>query len=179
MKRLALTVAAGLLAFGVAPRLHAQATATASRSGGLQVGGGYSIASPDYGQKKIEGVSAYADLNFTYHIGVEVVAHKVSIFTPQDIGEDSYLIGPRYVFHYKRLEPYAKVVFGYGVFQTQYDNRPHTSTSYGVYGGGGGVDIRATPHINVRAIDFEYQKWPGFGSGLTPYVATFGAAYVF
>ncbi len=179
MKRLALTVAIGLLLGGVATQLHAQAAPTASRTGSLQVGAGYSVAGPDYGQKYIEGISVYADLDLTYHIGVEAVAHKVSYFTPLDIGEDSYLIGPRYVFHYKRLDPYAKIVFGYGVFQTQYDNRPHTSTGYGVYGGGGGVDIRATPHVNIRAIDFEYQKWPGFGSGLTPYVTTFGAAYVF
>ena len=181
MKRLTLMAIVALLAAGAAPRLLAQATATASRAGGLQVGGAVSIASPDYGQKNIEGLSVYADLDITTHLGAEVVAHKVSYITPTDIGEDTYLIGPRYTYRYKGIfEPYAKILFGFGRFQYQYDYEPHFAQTYGVYAGGAGLDIRVRPHVNVRAIDFEYQKWPGFGrSGLTPYVASFGAAYVF
>jgi hypothetical protein len=41
-------------------------------------------------------------------------------------------------------------------------------------------DIDLTRHINVRALDFEHQQWPGYPpNGLTPKVWTFGAAYAF
>ena len=180
MNRLTLTAIFALAAVCLTPRLHAQAAPTASRAGGLQVGAGVSIAGPDYGQKNIEGLSVYADADFTQHLGAEIAVHKVSYLTPLDIGEDSYLIGPRYTYRRNRFEPYAKILFGFGRFQYQYDYEPHFAETYGVYAAGGGLDIRVTPHINVRAIDFEAQRWPGFGrSGLTPYVATFGAAYVF
>ena len=66
-----------------------------------------------------------------------------------------------------------------GRFQTQYDFRPHTSDSYGVFAIGLGLDYRVTPHVNVRG-DFEAQRWPNFPpDGLTPYVTTIGAAYAF
>jgi hypothetical protein len=57
---------------------------------------------------------------------------------------------------------------------------PNYTNTYKIYSLGGGVDYRATPHINIRAVDFEYQGWPGFReNGLSPYVFTFGAAYSF
>lgn len=160
---------------------HAQAIPTAQRHGGaIQIGAGFSFAKPDYGQKDIKGVSFYGDYDITRHIGVEGDIHLNSFWTPTDIGEDTYLIGPRYVFHYNRLRPYAKFLGGFGQFKEQYDTRPHASFTYGVYAFGGGVDVRATQHINIRAVDFEYQKWPSFGvNGLTPMVWTFGAAYAF
>jgi len=99
---------------------------------------------------------------------------------PADIGEDSYLVGPRYVFHYGRFHPYAKALLGIGRFQYQYDTVPHTTYTYKIYAFGGGLDIQATHHINVRAIDLEYQRWPGYPpSGLTPIVGTIGVAYAF
>lgn len=162
------------------PHAFAQATATASRLGTFQVGGGVSIASPDYGPGHIKGYSAYADFDFGEHLGVEAVTHQVSIITPTDIGEDTYLIGPRYFRTYGRFSPYAKLLVGLATFNLQYDFAPHSSTSYLAYALGGGVDIRATQHINVRAIDFEAQRWPGFAvNGLTPYVTTVGVAYSF
>jgi hypothetical protein len=45
---------------------------------------------------------------------------------------------------------------------------------------GGGVDIQATPRINLRAVDFEDLQWPGYQpNGLTPRVWSFGRAYAF
>jgi len=159
---------------------HAQAVPAATRGGSIQLGGGFSFAKPDYGQKNIKGFSAYGDYNFTRHIGVEGDIHLNSVFTPQDIGEDSYLLGPRYVFHFHRFQPYAKFLGGIGRFVTQYDTSPHQAFTYGIYAFGGGVDYHLTSHLNVRPVDFEYQKWPGFAdSGLTPMVWTFGAAYTF
>jgi len=45
---------------------------------------------------------------------------------------------------------------------------------------GAGIDIHVKRHINIRAFDFEAQKWPTFGAnGLSPFAYTAGAAYVF
>ena len=163
-----------------ASNAFSQATATARRLGTFQVGGGVSIASPDYGPGHIEGYSVFADFDFLDHIGVEAVTHQVSLVTPTDIGENTYLIGPRYFRTYGRFSPYAKLLVGLATFNLQFDYAPHTSSSYIAYALGGGLDIRATEHINVRAIDFEAQRWPGFAvNGLTPYVTTVGVAYNF
>jgi len=169
-----------VLLFSTVHRAYSQASATATRLGTFQAGLGVTAASPDYGQLYIKGYTAYADFNFSDHIGVEAVTHQVSVVTPTDIGEDTYLIGPRYFRTYGRFSPYAKLLVGLGRFNLQFDYAPHTSTSYLAYALGGGVDIRATEHINIRAVDFEAQRWPGFTTnGLTPYVTTVGAAYNF
>lgn len=165
---------------GSGSRLPAQAIPAATQTGSYQIGGGYSFASSDYGKVSIGGISIYAGVDLNRFVGIEVDAHKVSLKTPTDIGEDSYLIGPRFGYVYRRFHPYAKVMFGVGVFQRQPDVTPHTSASYGVLAAGGGLDIRVSHHVNVRAIDYEAQSWPGFEpNGLTPHVITFGAAYSF
>lgn len=180
MKRILHITSIAFLLWTSAQISHAQAAPTATRGGSFQLGGAFSFAKPDYGQKNIKGFSAYGDYNFTRHLGIEGDIHLNSVFTPTDIGEDSYLIGPRYVFHFNRLQPYAKFLGGFGRFKYQYDYTPHTAYTYGIYAFGGGLDYHLSRHLNIRAVDFEYQNWPGFGAnGLTPMVWTFGAAYAF
>ena len=65
------------------------------------------------------------------------------------------------------------------VIEEQQDNIGHPGGFYFTYAGGGGLDIRATDHITIRAIDVEAQKWPNYGNGLSPIVVTVGAAYHF
>jgi hypothetical protein len=177
------SIQTGLLAIllGVAQVSHAQAVPTATRAGGIaQIGAGWSFARPDYGPTKIQGASIYGTFDFTRHWGIEGDVHKVSMITSSDLGEDSYLLGPRYVFHHNRVHPYAKALVGFGRFQYQYDYTPHYYYTYKIYSLGGGVDVQARRHLNIRAVDFEYQKWPGFpANGITPLVLTFGAAYAF
>jgi hypothetical protein len=164
----------------LADRCNAQAVPTASRAGIAQLGAGWSFAKPDYGPQRIQGATVYGSFDFTRHWGIAGDVHLNSFITPSDIGEDSYLLGPRYVFRHNRFTPYAKAQLGLGRFHYVYDTTPHTTYTYKIYGLGGGLDYQATNHINVRAIDFEYQKWPGFPtSGLTPLVFSFGAAYAF
>ncbi|RSL15981.1 outer membrane protein with beta-barrel domain [Edaphobacter aggregans] len=165
---------------GLSSLSHAQAVPTAERRGILQLGGGLSIASPDYSPLKIKGLSAYGTYDFTRHIGLEGDIHYVSLSTPGDLGEDSYLIGPRYVFHHPRVDSYVKALGGFGRFSYLGGIFPTATYTYKIYAFGGGLDVRASRHINVRAIDLEYQQWPGFPTnGLTPLVATIGAAYAF
>jgi len=161
---------------------HGQAVPTASRAvGTIQIGLGLTTVSPDYATLYAKGISIYGDLDITSHIGAEADVHLASIITPSDIGENTYLIGPRYVFHYKRVTPYAKALFGMATIQYQqgsYGPVGH-SANYGVYAFGGGLDVKATHHINVRAFDVEFQKWPDFAPhGLSPIVYTVGVAYV-
>jgi hypothetical protein len=43
---------------------------------------------------------------------------------------------------------------------------------------GGGLDMRLTKRISLRAGDFEYQYWPAWGnSTLAPYGASMGIGY--
>ena len=165
-----------------ATRARAQALPTATTTAAFQVGAGYTVASPDYGQKNLQGVSIFADYDFGLHFGVEADAHIVELITPTDIAENSYLIGPRYIIPYHRFKLYAKALAGYGnfrVLETQ-DNQGQYNGFYFDYALGGGLEYKATEHIIVRLADVEAQRWPNYGrDGLTPIVYTFGAAYHF
>jgi Outer membrane protein beta-barrel domain len=173
---------------GLSASLHAQAVPTASRPIRLQVGAGFTFATPDYGQSKIQGFTGFADLDLKHRLGIELEYHDISIITPTDIGENTLLLGLRYSLYRKgRINAYAKGLGGLGWFSYQdgtYHYDQHTDT-FGAYAIGGGVEIKATEHINVRAFDFEAQKWPGYFTpgfpntgGISPYVSTFGVAYV-
>ncbi len=170
---------AGLAA--LVPTLSAQATYTATRLASLQVGVEGSAYTLDYDEGYEEGLAVYADLDVTRHWGIEGLYRNASIQTPHDIGENHLLAGPRYHITHGPFQPYAKALVGEGTinFQKGY-NASSYSEHYFIYVLGGGVDFRASRHINVRLIDFEYQLWPGFRDhGLTPYGYNAGVAYHF
>jgi hypothetical protein len=159
---------------------HGQAVPTASRIGSIQAGIGGVLADPDYAQSNIEGLTFWGDFDFLYHYGVEGEIHYY-IRTPTDISENTYMAGPRYVLRYKKVDGYAKLMFGLGRFGTQSGSYANPATgSYFVYSPGFGLDVHVTRHINIRAIDFEVQKWPSFAAhGLSPLVGSAGVTYVF
>jgi hypothetical protein len=159
---------------------HTQAMPTAVAKGALQIGGGYAYSQPDYGQGNIKGFSGFADFNFSRFLGAEASIHDITLVTPADLGERSYFVGPRFVYPRGRFSLYGKVMTGIGtiVIQEIQDNPEGGAGSYVAYGLGGGLDVLATRHLVVRAIDFEYQHW-NYQSGLTPTVITVGAAYRF
>lgn len=158
---------------------HAQALPTATANGALQVGIGWSYVRPDYGQKAIQGVTGYADLDLFRHLGLEAEYHYIALITPTDLAENSFLAGPRFILPRGRFSYYAKALAGIGdiVIQETQDNPQGGAGKYFAYGIGGGVDYRATKHIVVRG-DFEYQHW-GYLTGLTPTSYTLGVAYRF
>ena len=165
----------------------AQAVPGAVRPLVVQAGGGFSFAKPDFvplyasaGFPYIKGFTAYADATYYQRFGLEAEVHFDSIFTPADIGENTYMVGPRVVLiHEDRMNLYAKGLGGLATFEYQkgdYAN-PRTNT-YGAFAVGGGIDFRVSRHINVRAIDIEQQWWPSFTPNeLKPLVVTFGIAY--
>jgi opacity protein-like surface antigen len=177
----AATIAGALASVLSVPSLaRAQALPTASAKASLQAGGGVTYAMPDYGEKSIEGITGFADLDLGRHVGVEADIHYIAIITPTDLAENSYLIGPRFILPYRRFKFYAKGLFGVGdlVIQEQSDNLGRQSGTDFAYALGAGVEYQATSHLVVRAIDFETQHW-NYLTGLTPTVVTVGVAYRF
>jgi hypothetical protein len=157
-----------------------QAKPAASRSGDLQVGAGFTTASPDYGTDRIRGFAFYGDFDFRPHIGLEVDFHQLN--SPKtDIYERSYEVGGRYFRRYGRsgaFKPYGKVLYGRGVFNFPLNE---ANLAYNMLAFGGGLDYELTNRINLRG-EFEYQHWFSglqLPDGLTPTLVTFGAAYHF
>jgi opacity protein-like surface antigen len=171
-----------LLCFtGLTGTVYGQAEPTATRSGDLQVAGTFSLADSDYSVNRFRGYGGFASFDFRYHFGVVAEFHQLN----DPVGslatyERTYVAGVRYVLHYGRLRPYAKGVFGRGVF-----NYPKVgpglgaNIAYNVAAVGAGADYSLTRSISLRA-DYEYQEWLGFPPhGLTPQILEIGAAYRF
>lgn len=158
--------------------LHAQAGATASRAGDLKVGGGFTTTvNSDYGDR-YNGGGAYLNFDFLTHVGIEGEFHYVK--DRNDLYEKTYEVGGRYFINHRRWSPYAKGMFGRGVF-----NFPpladgfHANLGYNLMGIGLGTDYKLKKSVILRG-DWEYQHWFGFqNSSLSPSILTIGAAYRF
>ncbi|WP_158942472.1 outer membrane beta-barrel protein [Granulicella sp. S190] len=166
-------------------RLNAQALPTATAAGVLQIGGTFNYADSDYAPEKIKGGGFYATFDFKYHFGIEGEFHQVNDPEPTvAIYERTYEIGPRYVRHYGRLDPYVKVMYGRGVFNYPpvFDDPKGgaaANLAYNLAAVGVGVDYRLLRSVNVR-VEYESQRWFGFPpNGLTPSLLGIGAAYRF
>ena len=166
-------------------RLHGQAAPTASRVGDLQIGVMFNLADTDYRPEKFKGYGFYSTYDFKYHLGIEGEFHQINDpDATEGIYERTYEIGPRYVLHYGRFAPYAKVMYGRGVFNYPPvfgDPKlgPIANLAYNIFAIGGGVDYHVLPGLNVRA-EYEYQQWLSFPpNGLTPKIFSVGAAYRF
>jgi hypothetical protein len=176
LKRIVFSLAVLLVAWPLA----AQSTPGTSRIGG-QVGFGFSAARPDISNTAIKGIAFYGNVDVFKHFGIAAEINDLKLFTPRDIGEATYLYGVRYQVAKDRFHPYAKGLFGLGTVQYQPGYNPNpTSLHFTTYAIGGGVDITAARHLNIRLIDLEYQFMPSFSPhGLTPFAGTIGAAYRF
>lgn len=160
----------------VTPAL-AQANPTATALSNLQLGAGFTYSRTDYGQKGDRGVTGYADYNLGVHWGAEAAYHYISIKTPNNVSENSFVVGPRFILRKHALNLYGKGLIGLG--HIKIDNRfgRRHETDF-LVGAGGGAEFLLSNHLTLRPIDVEYQRW-SFDSGLTPVVLTFGAAYRF
>jgi hypothetical protein len=166
-------------------RLHAQALPTASADGELQIGAMFNFGNSDYRPQKFKGYGFYTTFDFRNHLGIEGEFHQLNDPDAVDgVYERTYEIGPRYVLHYGRYHPYAKLMYGRGVFNYPPvfgDPKigPAANLAYNLGAIGGGVDYRVLPGMNVR-VDYEYQRWIGFPpNGLSPWIAGVGVAYRF
>jgi hypothetical protein len=156
-----------------------QAKYTASRTGDLQLGAGYTNGNSDYVPNRISGYSGYATFDFSEHFGFEFDFHQAN--DPNSaVYERTYEWGGRYLRHYDhdRFRPYARVMYGRGVFNFPFNA---ANLAYNMIVGAGGVDVTVYKWINVRA-EYEYQEWfsgPGITNGLTPSLINVGVAYHF
>ena len=156
--------------------LHGQATSTASRQFDLQAGGGVVLAKSDYYSQLAKGGAIYATLDLTYHWGGEIDFRQANA-NGNPSYERTYEAGVRYHRTYGRFAPYAKGMYGRGVFNFVAGNTVVANLAYNEFALGGGTDYRLLPWLNVRA-DYEYQHWLSFPpNGLTPQVITVGVAY--
>jgi opacity protein-like surface antigen len=170
--------------------LLAQASPTAARGLDIQVGGGFTTLNPDSQPDRFNGAAAYFDVNFKAHLGVEGEFHYATDAQGSGRYEKTYEIGGRYFRTYGRLIPYAKVMYGRGVYNFTVitadspASGPYTyvtvaNLAYNLAAGGIGVDYELLRHVNLRA-DWEYQHWFSYeGSTLSPNLVTLGAAYHF
>jgi hypothetical protein len=170
--------------------LLAQASPTATRALDIQVGGGFTTLNPDSQPSRFNGAAAYFDVNFKAHLGVEGQFHYATDAGGTGRYEKTYEIGGRYFRTYGRLIPYAKAMYGRGVYNFTvisanspasgpYTYVPVANLAYNLVAGGIGVDYELLQHVNLRA-DWEYQHWFNYeGSALSPNLITLGAAYHF
>ena len=153
------------------PSLHSQAVHTADRTTRIQAGVGVLALNPDYTTGNVIGLSAWGDYDFSKYIGLEASAHFQEFITPGDITENSYLIGPRFMYRRKGLTAYGKAT----ITNQQLD----LSSSYNIYAFGGGLEYRIVRKLNLRIVDFEQQEWTSFQPHtLAPAAITIGVSYI-
>ena len=156
----------------------AQSLPTATRVGDLQIGGGFTYARSGYNFTPIHlfGENLYTTFSWKKHWGGEFDFHNEKASENSTIYERTYEIGPRIFLPRGPLTPYAKVMYGRGVYNFS-QNR--ANIAYNIYTFGGGVDVAVRSSINLRG-DYESQNWTGFPLGtLHPSVLTIGVAYHF
>lgn len=142
---------------------HAQVAPSGHKGGAsLTVGAMGSGEALDYGQRKMLGITAFADLDTHRRIGLEAEARWLEFHQTANVHAETYSVGARYHFDFGRFEPYVKGLIGIGQFNFSYN---YGTGTYLVATGGAGVDYQLTPRLSWRAVDFEYQDWPQFTYG--------------
>ena len=132
-------------------------------------------ATPNQYTNWLQGIGGYFDFNYTDMIGAEAEIRLLRFNQMNSVHEDTYTIGPKITYRIKKYEPYGKVLFGVGEINFPYS---FAHGGYFAMSFGGGLDYRVTPRLKIRAIDYEYQYWPGFlNHSLQPYGFSVGASY--
>ena len=176
MKNCLGTIVCLTFSLALIPQLNAQAVYAAERTARISIGAGGSRLNTDYAPEPTYGPSFFADIDLFRHLGLEGEGHIGGVISPDDLGENSYLVGPRAFIRRSRFTGYGKLMLGRGTITNQLFN---LSSTYNIYAFGGGLEYRAARRLTVRAIDFEMQKWPSFPpNGLSPLIVTVGASYI-
>ena len=132
------------------------------------------------------GAGAYVDVRLKRWVQFEAEArwqrwNQYGGFGPYaGIYQDNYLIGPRLpVYRFWKATVYGKALGGF--------SKMNFGTFFGAPAGhgtftdlafGGGMDIKLTKRLSIRAVDVEYQYWPSWSNAsLSPYGASVGVGY--
>ena len=168
------------IAMTICPPLsaHAQSQTTASRIGDLQIGAGFVFTKSNYNFTPITllGGSLYTTFDIRNHWGGEFDFRHSRASSDSTVYERTYEIGPRIFLAKGPFIPYAKILYGRGVYNF---HNNIANVAFNMYTFGGGADFQLRRSINLRA-DYEYQTWMGFPiTNLHPSVVTIGIAYHF
>jgi hypothetical protein len=137
-----------------------------------QIGVGGSLVNPDYTDSAIPGYMVYGTYSPIRFFGLEAKTR----YAYKGNGEREFSIsgGYRFSLPLNRCEPFVGALIGYGHFSDAITS---------VVGNGnnsflGGLDVRATRHVNVRLFEVESQAWTDFPpNGLGPVAYSAGVAY--
>jgi hypothetical protein len=181
MKACLLATAAAAVLLVPTAFAHAQDIKQAERPGAVSVGAEYSNTGTDEYKQRIQGFSIYSTFDLRDALGLEADAHLLTIKKVYGYSQSEYLLGPRYIYHYGRYAPYAKILIGIGKTSVTTGTEPGTPGTYIAASFGGGLDIHMKQFHNkltIRAIDIERQDWLNFKpNGLTPSVFSAGVAF--
>ena len=160
---LARILTAAFLAMGMTSMAHAQVASQAS-AGGFQLsagatGSGFYV---QYGERKMVGVTGFVDADTRRGLGVEAEGRWLEFHKTNDVHVETYSIGARYHMNFRRFQPYAKGLIGFGDFNFPYN---YATGRYLVVTAGGGMDYYWTRRIHFRLADAEWQYWPQFTYG--------------
>jgi hypothetical protein len=182
-----------ILLFAGAVAACAQVAPSATgRQVSITAGGMASIFQPDFtggydsngnviaqtSNSPLFGVGAYVDLRLRRWVQIEAEARWMRWNQYEGIYQDNYLIGPRLpVYRFRRATVYGKALTGFAKmnFGSNFGNYSAKFTDIAF---GGGVDVKLTKRISLRAADVEYQYYPWWSnSPLWPYGASVGMSY--
>lgn len=159
----------------------------------LSAGGTVSIAQPDFNGRwsyqspyypvaeaatqPLFGMGAFVDVKFTRWIQLEAEGRWQRFNKYQGISQDNYLAGPRVpVFRFWKSTVYGKALGGFS--EMKFDEYPGDHGRFTTVALGGGMDVKLTKRVSLRAFDAEYQYWPNWGNTtLSPYNVSAGIGY--
>jgi hypothetical protein len=197
MKRSAVVLLLMLLAaWTVAARAQVVPSATSSQFS-VTAGGTVSVFQPDYAgtllcgavicyplaqsaNQPLFGIGAFVDVKLNRWVQIEAEGRWQRFNQYYGVSEDNYLIGPRVpVYRLGKATAYAKALGGYSNMNLgNYYGVPLGTGSFTTFAFGGGVDLKLTKRLSLRAGDFEYQYYPWWGnSTLSPYGVSAGFGY--
>jgi hypothetical protein len=192
MRRSAFVLSSILFAAGAISVCAQVAPSATSRQLSLTAGGMVSIFQPDFAGEWTDqppyypvaqsssypliGVGAYVDVKLSRWVQLEAEGRWQRFNQYNDIRQDNYLAGPRVpVYHFWKATVYGKVLGGFSemTFDSYGDHGRFTDIAFG-----GGMDVKLTRRLSIRALDVEYQYWPQWGNAtLSPYGASVGVGY--
>jgi len=123
------------------------------------------------------GPGAFVDVRFTRWVQIEAEGRWLRLNQFEGVHQDNYLIGPRVpVYHFWKATLYGKALGGFS--KMTIDPTIDAHGTFTTIAFGGGMDVKLTKRISIRAFDGEYQYWPAWGnSKLFPYGASAGIGY--
>jgi len=140
------------LAAGLASLAQAQTTSPGDQGGlGIFAGATGTGTYVQYGERKMLGVAGFVDADGRRRLGIEAEGQWVEFHQSSDVHIETYSIGARYHFGKSRFQPYVKGLVGFGDFNFPYNL---ATGRFLVVTGGGGLDIRLSRRIYIRAADF-------------------------